>query len=161
MSNTKAEVLDLLKNYRKNQQRIALLRYELEHPVRVNPQEMIEALSFSHHDYEVATGGQVSDKTPYIALNYREMAENANSEVISEIAGQLCELERKQERLHFYLTLLDESEEEIIRLTYMKGMINSEIGEQLGISSRTVSSRRNRAIMHLAELFEFMASMQQ
>ncbi len=160
MNNPTAEVLDLLKNYRKNQQRIALLHYELEHPARVTSQEMIEALSFNHNDHEGASGGQVSNRTLYIALNYRDKAEKTNSGILHEITVQLYELERQQERLNYYLDLLEKTESEIIRLTYMEGLNNSEIGEKLGVSARTVSSRRTRAIEHLSELFAFTASLQ-
>lgn len=40
-------VMTLLQNYRATKRKIEQLRYELEHPVRVSPDEMIEAMNFA------------------------------------------------------------------------------------------------------------------
>ena len=45
--NAKDQVLSLLQNYRAAKRKIEQLRYELEHPARVTPDEMIEAMNFA------------------------------------------------------------------------------------------------------------------
>ena len=45
-------VLTLLQSYRATKRRIEQLRYELEHPTRVTPDEMIEAMNFAKGDGE-------------------------------------------------------------------------------------------------------------
>lgn len=45
--NAKDQVLSLLRNYRATKRKIEQLRYELEHPARVTPDEMIEAMNFA------------------------------------------------------------------------------------------------------------------
>ena len=50
--NAKDQVLSLLQNYRATKRKIEQLRYELEHPTRVTPDEMIEAMNFAKGDGE-------------------------------------------------------------------------------------------------------------
>ena len=45
--NAKDQVLSLLQSYRATKRKIEQLRYELEHPARVTPDEMIEAMNFA------------------------------------------------------------------------------------------------------------------
>ena len=160
MSDTKRKVLDLLNNYRANERRIALLRYELSHPPCVTASEMIEALNFSRSELSGSSGGGISDKTLHIALNYEDRMNRLNDGALSEVAYQLYDLERQQERLLYYISLLDETEGDILRMTYMNGMVNEEIAQRLGVTVRTVSAHRSRAIKRLCEMFEYMSGLQ-
>ena len=44
------EVLERLESYRKKEQQIELLRYELQHAKQVSPTELIEAMTFQTRD---------------------------------------------------------------------------------------------------------------
>ena len=90
--NIRAEVMALLNNYRDNQRKIELLRFELEHPSHVSANDMISSMTFVHGEVPGKICGHISDKTMYVALNYQEKADEANSGVIDEITVQLCEL---------------------------------------------------------------------
>ena len=54
MNNYTDHVTSLLQNYRTTKRKIEQLRYELEHPTRVTPDEMIEAMNFAKGDGEGA-----------------------------------------------------------------------------------------------------------
>ena len=101
MMNTdmKKRVVQLLDTYHKRARQIAVLRYELSAPVKITEEEMIDTLQFAHQEGTGHTEGHISNKTPYIALNYREKAGLLNAEVLSEISLELMELEKEQQRL--------------------------------------------------------------
>ncbi len=159
MSDVRNKVLDLLINYRSNERRIALLRYEINHPPHVTAEEMIEALTFSRSEVSGSSGG-ISDKTVHITLNYEDRMDLLNDGALNEIAYQLFNLERQQDRLLYYISLLDETEADIIRMTYINGMVNEEIAQRLGVSIRTVSAHRSRATNRLCEMFEYLSGLQ-
>ena len=75
--NAKDQVLSLLQSYRATKRKIEQLRYELEHPARVTPDEMIEAMNFAKGDGEGRPSGSVSNKTLYIAMNFQSAADEA------------------------------------------------------------------------------------
>ncbi len=159
MSDIRNKVLDLLINYRSNERRIALLRYEINHPPHVTAEEMIEVLTFSRNEVSGSSGG-ISDKTIHTALNYEDRMNRLNGGALNEIAYQLFDLERQRERLLYYINLLDETEADIIRMTYINGMVNEEIARRLGVTIRTVSAHRSRAINRLCEMFEYLSGLQ-
>ena len=156
----KAQVLDLLNNFTANQRKIALLHYELEHPPLVSADDIIEALTYGHPDVMGSASGHISNKTLYIALNYRDKADHINAGTLDDIAVRLNELERQQERLLRYISLMDEEEAEIIRLTFFEKMVNDEIAEKLHIHPRTVYKRMMKAIDSLCEMYAFASSVQ-
>ena len=79
-------VLKLLESYNERERKIAVLRYNLEHPAKVSRSEQIEAMNFGHGDGLDHSAGHISNKTLYIALNYEEQAERMNAESAHEIA---------------------------------------------------------------------------
>ena len=68
--------------------------------------EMIEALTFSRSEISGSSGGGISDKTLHIALNYEDRMNRLNDGALSEIAYQLYDLERQQERLLYVCTIM-------------------------------------------------------
>ena len=72
-------VLKLLESYNERERKIAVLRYNLEHPTTVSRAEQIEAMNFRHDDSLGHSAGHISNKTLYIALNYEEQAERMNA----------------------------------------------------------------------------------
>ncbi len=160
MGDVRKRVLDMLVNYRGNERRIALLRYEINHPAFATADDMIEMMTFGRSDVSGASSGSISNKTLHIALNYEDRMNQLNDGTISEIAYQLYELERQQERLLYYISLLEQTESDIIRMTYIDGMVNDEIAQRLGVTIRTVSAHRRRAINRLCEMFEYLSELQ-
>ena len=150
-----AHVLNLLETYHERERKIALLRYELEHPAHISPEEMLGAMSLRRGDGISSSGGRISDKTLYIALNYQEKVEQANLDVAHEIAGQLVELEQQQKRLNYYITLLDERQVDVIRLIFFERYAQNEVAKKLSIVSRTVRRTKEEAIDKLVEMYSF------
>ena len=85
----KSYVSELLEGYRARERKIAVLRYDLEHPSEVGVTEQIEAMNYGSGEGVGHSKGHVSNKTLYIALNYEEQAKQLNAESAKEIADEL------------------------------------------------------------------------
>ena len=155
MNEAREHVVRLLETYHVRERKIALLHYELEHPAQISPNEMLNGMSLGHGDGSVRSPGYISDKTMYIALNYQEQAERLNASTADEIAAQLMELEREQNRLKYYVSLLDTREKDAIRLVYFAQCVWSEVGQKLGVTSRTAQRIRDQAVKKLVEMYGF------
>ena len=148
-------VTGLLESYQKRSRQIELLSYELSHRTNITEDEMIVSLALGHGDGGGPSAGQISDKTPYVALNYRDKTDRANQSGRGEIANQLAELEGQQRRLNYYVSLLASRQAEILELLYFEGCSQEVCADKLGITTRTVRRLRNEAIDELAELYGF------
>lgn len=156
-SETKAYVVDLLESYQKRSKQIGLLHYELSHPTRISENEMIEALALSHGDGEGSRpAGHASDKTLYIALNYQARANRVNGDTAEEVVGQLVTLEQEQERLNYYVSLLDERQRRVIKLFYFEGMTQDEVADVLEVTVRYVHAIKAKAITELTSMYEYV-----
>lgn len=158
---TKAYVISLLESYQKRSKQIELLHYELSHPSHVSHNEMIEALSLAHGEGGGGHGYHASDKTLYIALNYQDCVDYMNGESIDEISSQLVLLEQKQERLKYYVSLLDKRQEEVIKLFYFEGMTQDEVAERMSVSVRYIRSIKAKAINDLVFMYEYVNGLNQ
>ena len=96
-------VLKLLESYNERERKIAVLRYNLEHPAKVSRSEQIEAMNFGHGDGLDHSAGHISNKTLYIALNYEEQAERMNAESAHEIAKELFGIDVPYREVQFCL----------------------------------------------------------
>lgn len=96
-------VIKLLETYHDRERMIAVLRYDLEHPAKVNSSEQIEAMNYRHGDDIGNVKGHISNKTLYIALNYEEQAGRLNAEAAREVADELFGLEQQQKLLYYPL----------------------------------------------------------
>lgn len=152
---TRDYVINLLESYHERMNQIALLHYELEHPVGISPDEMIGAMALSHGDGSAHSKGHISNKTLYIALNYQEQADRMNSDSCAEIVEHLVELEREQERLVYYISLLDDKQETVIRQFYFENHTWGEIARELHVVIRTIHKIKNRALDRLASMYTF------
>ena len=76
----KSYVSELLEGYRARERKIAVLRYDLEHPSEVGVTEQIEAMNYGSGEGAGHSKGHISNKTLYIALNYEEQAKQLNAE---------------------------------------------------------------------------------
>lgn len=157
----KTYVVGLLESYQKRSKQIDLLHYELSHPARVTENEMIGALALAHGEGGDRPGGHASDKTLYIALNYQDRTEEANQIGADEVVEQLVELEREQERLKYYVSLLEERQEKVIKLFYFEGMNQDEAAEQMAVSVRHIRSIKTKAINELVSMYEYVDGLNQ
>ena len=151
----KEDIANLLYDYHKRARKIALLRYELHCPEHVTHDELIEAMSYAHQDGIGRDRCHVSNKTPYIALNYRDQAERMNNETIVQITAQLIQLEWEQARLEYYVSLLEPRQEQVLRRTCFERAPQEKVAEELGVSVRRVQDIKAQAIDELAEMYSF------
>lgn len=156
----KAHVIDLLKSCPERRRKIALLHYELEHSAYVSEEEMISAMALGHGgETDGRSEGHISDKTLYIALNYQSMADRANADTKEEIAMQLVELEQEQNRLDYYISLLDERQMRVLNLLCVRQYPQGEVEKMMGLSAKTVRKLKNNALDTLTGMYEFVADL--
>lgn len=148
------KTVSMLEGYLDRQRRISALRYDLEHLSRVSEEEVISqmALPGKHEDGGGRAVGHVSDKTMYIALNYRNQVNRLNSEEADRIWEQLTPLEDENERLEFYVGLLPSRLRNTLELHYFKGLTWGEVAKAEAISARAIAGRRSAAVEQLADL---------
>ena len=152
----KAHVVSLLETYLERERQISLLHYEMRHSARVSAEEMIDGMSLGHGDSLGSSGkSHISNKTMYIALNYQERVNHMNAEAANEIAQRLIELEAEQDRIRYYVSLLEKRESDVIRSFYIEGISWDEIAQKIDVALRTVHKIKNRAINHLVELYAY------
>lgn len=125
----------------------------MEHPAHVSAQEMLDAMTYACGDRTGSSPGHVSDKTFYIAMNYRQKAAAANSEISEEISAKLMELERKKGRIEYYVGMLDSRKANVIRLCFFEGRTIEDAAEELNISAKTAQIAKKKAIEELTDLF--------
>ena len=155
-------VINLLETYQERTRKIALLHYELEHPTRTSEAEIISAMALGHGAGGSShTEGHISDKTFYIALNYQARANHVNSDTAEEVVGQLVTLEREQERLNYYVSLLGPRHAELLKLLYFEGYSQEECAKKLEIATRTVRRIKDDAIAELVEMYSFTGGCKQ
>ncbi len=151
-----AHVISLLETYLTREREISLLHYEMQHSAHISSEEMISGMSLGHGDSLGGSGsGHISNKTMYIALNYQERMERMNTETMDEIAQCLLKLEGEQDRLRYYVSLLEKREAEVIRLVYFEGHNQDEAAEKLGIVPRTLRRIKKEAIAKLTQMYSF------
>ena len=154
--NKREQILNLLEEYPELVRKAALLRYELRRPSTLSPSDMIDAMNFRRGLGEVPAAGSLSNKTMYIALNYREKAEQANRGLLDEIVDRLAPLERRLERLEHYVSLLSPRMAKVLRLYYFEERLWDEIASELGISVRSAQKLRSGAVDKLVEMYDFI-----
>lgn len=155
----KKHVVHLLDTYHKRARQIAILRYELSNPAKITEEEMIDTMQFAHQEGGGRPDGHISNKTLYIALNYREQAELLNAETLSEISAELMELVQEQARLEYYISLLEPRQERVLRLTCFEKIAQESVAEELGVTVRRVQDIKAQAIGELAEMYGFTAKL--
>lgn len=148
------QVIDRLKSYPELVQKRDILRYELEHPTVVSDAEMLEAMSFLKGEGGIPLGG-VSNKTLYIAMNYHDAAERVNTEARNDLVKRLLPLENEIGRVEYYVKMLSQREQIVIRKHYFEGIQQQEIAAELGVTAWTVRRYRDMAVDKLTEMYAF------
>ena len=148
-------VIKQLETYHDRERKIAVLRYDLEHPSEIGVTEQIEAMNYGSGEGVGHSKGHISNKTLYIALNYEEQAKQLNAESAKEIADELFILERRQKKLLYYISLLEKRQAEVVRMVYMEGVSTKKAAEQHGLNVRTIERIRKDAVDNLAEMYAY------
>lgn len=152
----KERVILILENYHQRERQIALLHYEMQHTAHVSPEEVIDTMSLGHGDgMGSSSKGHISNKTMYIALNYQERMNRMNAEAASEIAQRLLELEKEQDRIQYYVSLLEKRKADVIRLFYIERMTMDNVEKEMHLSAKTLRKLKNQAVDALAAMYEF------
>lgn len=152
-----ANPIELLENYRSDTRKMAVLSYEIEHSPYVSPEEIISSMNFVHGDGLGVMTGYISDKTAQIALHYQDKANAINHEAVINLVAALEAMKDERERLHHYISLLDERQREVLRLQYMEGNHKEAIAKAIGVAVRTVDKIREKAEAELVRMYDFAA----
>lgn len=120
MRYTNEMIIDKLKLYPEMQEKVKLLRFELNNAVHVSEDDVLASLSYGSSSSEKQSLGNSDsrDKIVKIALSYRSVAEQLNKQVVAEIVRELSEVSSEIERLDYYLSLLSPEHEQIVRLFF-------------------------------------------
>lgn len=133
MEQMKEYVITLLERYNSLRKEIEALEFELENIRMSVPEEMIEAMQFSSPNGERVSGGTPSDKTPDVALTYRERFSQLTTQAVQEIGFRLAYLSGMIRRLEHSIDMLDAHQAAIIREYYFERYSWRELQE---LSSR-------------------------
>ena len=102
--------------------------------------------------------GHISNKTLHIALNYREQAARINAESLDEISRELVSLMEEQDRLEYFVSLLEPRQEKVLRRTCFERVPQETVAEELGVTVRRVQNIKSQAIDELAEMYGLAAN---
>ena len=149
------EVLERLESYRKKEQQIELLRYELQHAKQVSPTELIEAMTFQTRDADGSQTDLYPKDVPGIALSYQHIAAQLNEEAVGELISRYTALCHERDRLLHYIGLLDKRQQDVVRKHYFEQQSWSEIASSMDLTPRTVQRTRQQALDELANLYAF------
>ena len=117
---------------------------------------MIEAMSFAKGNGEAHSSGTVSNKTLYIAMNYQQEAERLRSEAVEEIISRLITLEQTVNKLEYYISLLQDEEQKLIRLYYFEHSPLLDLVDIFNVSIWSVRKLRDSAIEHLTLMYNYV-----
>lgn len=157
---SRAKAIRLLESFHEREQKIALLKYELMNFPQASPGEVMDGMSLGHSCELAPRSGYVSNKTLFIALNYQDRAEQINAETLNDILDELGEVERVQNRLKYYVSILSPQQEKVIRRFYFEGHGWEEIAKEVKVALRTVHKIKNRAFDKLAEFYDYSKAFQ-
>ena len=136
-----------------------MYKRQLAHPAQVTEKDLIGAMNFARQEGAGRPEGHISNKTLYIALNYQDRARQLNAETFQEISAQLMKLEQEQDRLNYYLSLLEPRQEQVLRKAYLEKVPQEQVARELGVSVRSVQDIKAKAIDALAEMYAFTAGL--
>ena len=148
------KIVCLLRDYPVMCRKIALLRYEWEHPCEITESEMLNAMAYSQKRTGLRSPvGHVSDKTYHTAVNYRDQAAYCNREEAAEIEAELVRLEQKKYRLEYCVSQLPEEQGMVLRGLYFENMEQKGLVSKLNLSDSTIRRYRDKGLDALAEMY--------
>ena len=151
---TYEKLVELLENYRSNERKVKVLQFELANRSQLTGSELIEAMSLSVPEGLGGLTGHISDKTMRIALQYDDLAYNMNVEAKEAILHELVPLQAQQDKLKYYISLLENNGEFLVAY-YVEGRTWNQLEEKTQLNLRTLRRRRNEQISRLLDLYLF------
>ena len=151
---TREYVEYLLKNYTNILKDIEVLKFEYKAFEDIDPIEVIEALSFSSSNHELATKGSTSDKTCKIALIYNEAAKRMNKVSREEIYKMMKGAEIEMARLNYCIARLEPIVEAVVRELFIEKCSWSYVCIKNSISEKTLNKYKKKGINEIIEMFD-------
>ena len=129
----KEYVVMLLKNHSRI---VREAGFELKNFVKVGDDEIIEEMALSYQMGDGIRSGCISNKTADVALRYREVVDRVNEEAYKAVGRRLIALETAINRLDFYISLLDETQAEVLRKYYFDRCIWRDLQEDMQLTMK-------------------------
>ena len=129
----KEYVVMLLKNHSRI---VREAGFELKNFVKVGDDEIIEEMALSYQMGDGIRSGCISNKTADVALRYREVVDRVNEEAYKAVVRRLIALETAINRLDFYISLLDETQAEVLRKYYFDRCIWRDLQEDMQLTTK-------------------------
>lgn len=153
---TKNPTIRLLNSYTEINQKIALLKFELQHLPRILQQDIIDEINFQKpNEFNVGHESSFADKTMYTATTYKEKLALRQRQTAAEIVVRLLPLEDVIARLEQYVSLLPEKEQQIVISFYFQNKTMLQITDIMDISKRTAFILKKTAIHHLSCFYDY------
>ena len=153
----RAQVIEDLKSYQLLKKKMALLRFEQEHPARVSDDEVIDSMALSRPVSDsIRTTGFISDKTMRIAAQFRDTRDRLNQSTSMEIAQELHVVEQQISKLEFYVSQLEEPQAEVIQKYYFERKTWNELQAEMHLSPRTLLKRRDDGLDALVSMYTYL-----
>lgn len=146
-----------LADYLAMERELAVLQFELKHPVLVSEEEVQDAMNYAKGENLGGKKGYIPDRTMYIALNYQQRTEHLNREMAASLTSRLLHLEQETSRLNYYVSLLDRRQDQVVRQSYFERMTNEEIARSMDLAPRTVQYIKKQAIDALTEMYNIIS----
>lgn len=143
-------IVSLLEEYPDTMRKIALLRYEVEHPAPIKfGKKIIEGAS---------ADGKSADESLNYAIRFHNEANLVSIKDIEDITSVLIPMEQDRDRLLHYISLLEERQQIPLKLHYFKRLSWDKIEEEVCTSPKTLRKLVKQAVDSLAEMYAFAAS---
>lgn len=157
---TEAMIEEKLRNYKKLQEKIILLEYEITHPIKLSSSELLDALAFgtSKNGVSIKSTGDSYDRIAYLATHYHEMAEKMNEEANSAAVQEWRKLMEEVMRMEKYISLLPELHQLILRALYIDQKSWNDLQQETGLSRRTLIRKKLLSISALTEMYCYITN---
>lgn len=153
----RTQVIEDLKSYHQLKKKLALLRFEQEHPARVSDDEVIDSMALSRPVSDsIRATGFISDKTMRIAAQFRDTRDRLNQSTSIEIAQELHAVEQQISKLEFYVSQLEDKQAEVIQKYYFERKTWNELQVEMHLSPRTFLKRRDDGLDSLVSMYTYL-----
>lgn len=143
----------LLKNWQPLNQQLKELKALVEGFNDLTEEDIIEELTFKKSQEEKVKGSHISDKTPSIALVYKEAMEKQSMKSRRELIKVIEATEGELKRLERAMNALSIENRQILEELYFQGKSYKVVARALALSESTLNRYRKKAIEYMAGLF--------
>lgn len=120
-----------------------------------NKDDSIESLALHHTSLDEILGysaGAISDKTCKTAIEYQKVLNDESIKALQELMGELTLLENVIDKVDIAMTILSETQKNIITARYWEKLTWSEIAGKLIMTESTCKQRRKEALERLCKV---------